>query len=462
MTGPVGTFATQPGAQARGGALAGRALMADLAVIATVVAVVGLFTVSPIMLESFGIAYITSGGGLLAKVYPSTLLAVGALGLRCLAARHPLRVLRRLMTDDAGVVLLLASVAVAGVFGAIVSKTPVSPLIDTFVLPVLFLLLLRDLEPGVLRWLALLLALILCVNAAMGLVEMLRGVHYLPPSIMEGVSSDPMRGDQVFDWRAGVANDWRATALLGHPLVNGLIGGGFIICLASPGTQWIPLSVRAPLLLLQGAAMFAFGARAALVLCIVFAGWQALRQALAALRRGARLEPRAVAFGLVGLGLAIAATAILFQIGFFDRTVERFSNDAGSASTRLTMFDLFQPLSWTDIVLGPDKDLVATGQRINGLEFGIESSWLGLILTYGLVVTAIIVAGLAAFSVSVIQACGRGALTVLSFYFILTSVAASLSGKTTSLAMCVIVALVFLRRDERQRCLRSALRMGPG
>lgn len=436
-----------------------RALLADLAVLATVAAVVGLFAVSPETLESRGFAYMTSGGGILSKFHPSTLIAIVALGLRCLATSRPLRTGWRVATGDTGAVLLLAGVAIAGLYATMISKTPVTPLVDTFALPVLVFLLLRDLDAAVVRWLALLIALILCANAVIAMIEFLRDWHLVTIDVPEDATADPTRGDATFDWRAQLAADWRATALLGHPLVNGLIAGSFILCLAAPGSRWLPAFVRAPLLLLQFVSLSAFGARAALVLTAALGGWMGLGQAVEAISRGARVKPAQIAIGLLAISLLIGAGAILLQSGFLDHTIERFGNDEGSATTRITMFNLFQPFSLSDLLLGPDQDVAATQQRLEGLEFGIESSWIGLVLIYGLVVTTILVVGLLAFSWSVIKACGRGTALVLIFYFILISVSASMSGKTTSFAMAIILTSVFLRKDERRRPLWSAKRV---
>ena len=289
------------------------------------------------------------------------------------------------------------------------------------------------------------------------MIEFLSHRHFVTLDIADGVSSDPTRGDVVFDWRAELMQDWRATALLGHPLVNGLIVGSFIMCLAAPGARWLPVVVRVAILALQVAAMFAFGARTSLVLSIGFASCLALWQAGEALGRGARFDPRAIATTILLVGVLVLGVAVLSETGFFDRTIERFASDAGSAQTRFTMFELFGPIPWSDLLLAPNQDVIATWQRLYGLEFGIESSWVGLALNYGLIVTTILILGLLAFSATVVRTCGRGTTLVLAFYFISVSGSASMSGKTTTFAMVVVLALVFLRRDERARPLRSAL-----
>ena len=359
-----------------------RALFAGLAVVATAGCLVALFGVSTLLLDKLGIPYTTSGGGVFAKVHPATVAALAACVFRCLAGGNPARTGWRLLTRDGRLVVTLAAVAVAGAFATLVSRQPVSPLVDTFVLPLLVFVLLRDLDAAVLRRLALLVLAMLLANAVIAMLEFTHGFHLVALDVPNGVTADPTRTDAVFDWRAEIANDWRATALLGHPLVNGLVVGVVIVCLAAPASAWLPDVVAVPLLLIEAASMFTFGARLSLVLAASLAGWYVLGRAVAA-ARGPGLARRRLALGVLVAGAAAVALAILAQAGFLDRTLERFTHDNGSASTRLTMFALFEPLSWDAILLGPDPEVVATWQRIQGLEFGIESSWIGLVLSYG-------------------------------------------------------------------------------
>ncbi len=431
-----------------------RDLFSLIALLSVFVAVVGIFAVSPIALEAAGIGYIDAGSSIFAKFHPATLVAGTAFLMRCLAARRPVHVAWRLVTGDAGVLLLLTSVLVAGVFAAVVDKTPVTPLVDTFILPALFFVLLRDLDRRAATWLAALVALVLVVNAGLAIVELLRGFHLIHAEVPADATEDPTKANGIFSWQADLAHDWRAEALLGHPLVNGLVIGSFMLCLAAPGAAWIPFLPRACLLGVQAVSLFAFGARTALVLSLVLTVWLAVVQAGEAIGRGVRLTPRLLASGVFALGIGIIVLALASYGGIIDRTLDRFSHDAGSASTRVTMFQLFTPISLSDLFLHPDKDLIATLQRVYGLEFGIESSWIGLTLTYGLIVAAILVAGFLAFWRSVLNVAGRGGILVFLFYLVLVSVTASLSGKTTTLAMVVALVVLFLRKDATASAAR--------
>ncbi len=425
-----------------------RAVFADLALAATVCAVVALFSLSPVTLEGMGIPYMTAGGGIFSKVHPATPLAGCALAFRAIAARHPISAAWRLLTADTGAVLLLCAFSIMVAYAAVISHTPFTPLIDTFALPALMFLILRDLDPRIQRGLGIVVLLIFCANAVAALTEFLGHRHLITIPVPAGVSADPTRGDATFDWRAQLANDWRATALMGHPLTNGLATGAIILCLVARGTFWLPAIVKAPVILLQAVAMLAFGARTALVLTIVLSLWLGGGSLLRLLKQGRRLGPQHVAYALVTVAILLLSVGLFSQTSLVEHTLERFQNDQGSATTRITMFYLFDPLSWSDIILGPDPEQVATQQRLQGLEFGIESSWVGLALTYGLAVTIMTLTALAAFTRSVVKATGPGTGVIALFFLIQVSTAASLSTKTTILAMTVSLLLILLQKDD--------------
>jgi hypothetical protein len=63
--------------------------------------------------------------------------------------------------------------------------------------------------------------------------------------------------------------------------------------------------------------------------------------------------------------------------------------------------------------------------------------------------SAVLIAGLAAFVVSVVRMSGRGAPAVFLFYFAGASTSTSLSSKTTSFAILTALVPLVLRKDDR-------------
>jgi hypothetical protein len=423
-------------------------LLQPVALALTVVAIVVLCVVSPLTLAIYGVDYDAAGGSALAKIHPGTYLAVMALAARLCAAPHPWRTLQRLLLAQPGLLIYLAALGLLALYVVAVARTPVTPLIDTFLLALILTLLIQGLDERIARLLAILLVAILAIDALLAIAEVSTGWRLIHISVPEGVTSDPTRTDLVFDWRA--------TALFGHPLENAMLMGAFLICLASAGTAWLGKGLRLGLGVLAVLAMFAFGGRASMV----FSGFFLLLLGLGGLARrlteGRAFSLRAAGAILLGLPLIGIGLAIIGETSLFERMAERFRADEGSALARLTMWSLFDPIPWRDLVLAPDQAVVKTWQRLQGLEFGIESFWVGFALTYGLIMSAVLIAGLAAFVVSVVRLSGRGALLVFLFYFAGASTSTSLSSKTTGFAILTAMILLVLRRENH-----SISRSGP-
>ena len=81
------------------------------------------------------------------------------------------------------------------------------------------------------------LGILLFANAVVALAEYLLNWRLVTFDLPPGVTGDPRRTDLVFDWRAALDLEWRATALLGHPLQNGLIIGAFVLILGLSGRR---------------------------------------------------------------------------------------------------------------------------------------------------------------------------------------------------------------------------------
>ncbi len=415
----------------------------------TLASIVTFFTVSQLVLAKFGINYETAGGSPLEKIHPGTYLAVCALVLRLASSPHPIDLLWRLMTHQIGLFLFICACLTATAYTVLFLKVPFTPLVDTFFLPIIFMLLLQDLDERAARLFALVLGILLCANALIALAEYLVNWRLVTFDVPEGVTGDPSRTDLVFDWRATLDLEWRATALLGHPLENGMIVTAFILCLAAPGAGWIPNVLRLPLLALEILSMVSFGARVSLIMTLLFTGLFAVRRVAVFLLRRQRLGlPTAIAAVLL-VPVAAGLAAYLTEARFFDRLIERFSDDSGSAATRVRMFEMFRPLHLYELLFGPDQALVATWQRLEGLEFGIESFWVGLPLLYGAVISAVLIGGLACFCHALVKMTGRGTAIVLLAFFLTASTSASLSSKTPAFGMITTIILLVLRKDAR-------------
>jgi hypothetical protein len=402
--------------------------LSKLADAATLGGIVLFFTMSSMLLFTFGLRYEAPGGSALEKIHPGTLLVLAGFLLKALALGNPLRMAPLILARRPELVVYLATWALLMAQAILVQKIPFTPLIDTFLLPFLAFPAIATLEPASRRLAERLLHGLLAANALLGLAEFLSGWRLTP----------------YYAGTVLIEADWRSTALLGHPLANAMMTGVYAVVLARGGGSLAPLA-RLMLIGLQVLAMAAFGGRAALVMMLLILAMVLL----GGLRRGlggARFDARAPIAAFALLPLAGLAVYGLIESGFLDRLLERFVSDQGSAGARIAIFSLFAPFPLRDILLGPDPGLLETLRNIEGLEFGIESFPIGMVLSYGLLVSAIFFVGLAAFCVALLRETRAGTLTVLVFFFIVAATSVSLSAKTVQLAQLTIVVLILLPR----------------
>lgn len=389
------------------------------------------FLVSPMLLDRWGFNYGLAGGSALEKMHPGTWLILMAFACRAAAEGNPLAFLVAVARGYGALCLYLCGWALLMAQAMLVQKIAFTPLLDTFLMPALLLVLLADLPGAALRRLAGALHAVMAANALIALFEFFTGQR-LTPFLVAGFE---------------ISGEWRATALLGHPLSNAALTGCYVLVLMAGGWRSLPRGSVLPLVALQTVAMVAFGGRAALVLLLLAL---ALKGGLMLLRllAGARvpLSSACVAAALLPLGVAVVYGAV--EAGFFDRFAQRFVSDDGSASARLAMVQVLQAFPFGDILIGPDPARLATLVRVEGIEFGIESFWIAMILTYGLAASAALFAGLGLFCLEIARAAGGRGLPVLLYFFAVASTSVSLSSKTVLLGMAVALIVPILRLER--------------
>ena len=162
-------------------------------------------------------------------------------------------------------------------------------------------------------------------------------------------------------------------------------------------------------------ALFAFGGRASLVVTLFVLAALSIGWLFKVAAGGVHSFGR-WAYVLLAAPLLLGCVQALIERGFFDRVLARFSHSAGGAETRSKMFDLFPAFSLESLLLGPDQAILATHQRLEELEFGVESFVVGFILNYGALITVLLLAGLGAFVAALLQVRGRGAIPGLMVF----------------------------------------------
>jgi hypothetical protein len=386
-----------------------------------------LFLISEQRLKAWGVNYEDPGGNPLSKVHPGTWAIFAAFGLAALRSGNPVSFLNKLgrwggLSIFFGVWSMLLVVIV------VFEKTPFTPIIDSFLLPmVIFAIAVERIGPKA-RSVALLIHALLAANAVLGIIEYLTGWRLTPFTA----------GDYA------QTNDWRSTAFLGHPLANASIVGVYIVALALGGGRDLPSWLRPPMMILQMAAMVAFGGRAALVLTVFLLLGIALKRVFDVFR-GRRVPlPRAALICFCAPFL-IGAVTIAAQAGFFDRLLERFVQDNGSAEARVIMMRVFAMFPLRQIVFGPDQNWLTSLQYEEGINYGIESFWVSFILEHGLIISLIFFAGLAAFCVDLARATRPATILLLVHFFGVASSSISLTAKSCTFGLFVAIVMYMMR-----------------
>ena len=333
-----------------------------------------------------------------------------------------------------GLAIFFATWILLFIYSAFIQKAPATPLVDTFLLPVILFLLVNDTGEKQKRALALVIHLVMTANAVIGISEYIGGFRLTPSTVgMETIEID-----------------WRSTALLGHPLGNASMAGAYVLALGLGGGRDIAPLLRPLSIALQLVAMITFGGRASLVMTLGLLAAVAIGH-LARILRGARLDLLFLAMACFALPFVATACVAAAQGGFFDQMLDRFVNDNGSASTRVTMFKLFEIFPLRDIVLGPDLGTLQSIQYLEGINYGIESFWIGFIMTNGLAISLIFFAGLAAFCWDLVSVTRPATGLLLFYFFAVASTSVSLSVKTCLFGMFVLLVLTLMRREPGSR-----------
>jgi hypothetical protein len=391
----------------------------------TLLAILLVFALSPMALDWMGLDYDEPTGNPLTKIHPGTVVAgfallawVVALGLRGFMAR---------LLAYPGLVAFVAATVFLMVYDLAAVREPVTPLIDTyaftFFLMAALLLDPKAPSPG----LRLVVHAFFAANALLGLAEFLFKWRLFPIEI------------GIF----GPVDDWRSSALFGHPLTNSILVATYIVVLLSGGHGFGPRA-RMAMIFLQLAALVVFGGRTALVISLGAGGVAILVAALRVLR-GGRMRVGDVILVALVVPLLALFVGILAERGFFDLLIERFVSDAGSAQTRIIMLHLLQELSWNDFLFGADRGVIATLVQMEGLEYGIESFEVAMIIKYGAVPCLLFFAGLLAVVLEVVRNARPTALLPFGCFFAIASTSLSIAEKTPQLGMAAAVIFILMR-----------------
>ncbi|MCB1544109.1 MAG: VpsF family polysaccharide biosynthesis protein, partial [Rhodoblastus sp.] len=385
-----------------------------------------LFGVSAMTLSALGVAYDQAGGSFLQKFHPATYMASLALAVRFIARARPLGWLAEQTARFPGATYFVTTWIVMIVFAAVAQKAPISPIIDSFLCSVAFLVLYADADERTRATMRVALHAFMFVNACIGIVEFV--THWrLTPYVAAGKV---------------ILHDYRSTALLGHPLVNAAVGAAYVLMLLYGADRAVGWGLRLVLVGVQLASFVTFGGRTAIVLSVALGAPRLARPALEVLA-GRRFDMRAALVAALSAPVLLAAIVLLAQRGTFDGLLERFADDKGSADARLLIFQLFDYFSFDELLFGPDQQRLASIQNTLGIEYGIESSWFGFLFGYGAFMTLFFLAAFAALMWEFWRRSRPGAWALFLYILVQLSSAAGISVKSLVFDQFVVLLLAF-------------------
>lgn len=401
----------------------------------TFLSVLALFLLSGQMLNLVGIPYDATGGNPLIKIHPASYLSMLALVAWIVADGGPSVFLGRTWRENPGLLVLFLAIGLLTFQVIVVQKTPISQVTDNFVLTACLFAALVRLRPGEMKLFALVVQAILVVNSFLGYAEVLGGFRLTPLTV----------NGEVLAW------DWRATALLGHPLMNAMTTAVCLVSLAL-GAGPFRRTPRLMLVLFHFGALFFFGGRTAIVLSaaalVAIASFGFARLVL-----GRRFSMAVVAVAILATTFLTIGAILAVDGGLIDKIIGRFVDDEGSAMARVAMLSIFRDMSWPEILFGPNFAAVKAMLPKIGTPLAIESAYIGFVAYYGGFVTLFFLMGLAAFFAELVRRFGPPVLMPLGIYFLISTAVSSFSTKSLELALLttLIITAFACRRQPFAR-----------
>jgi hypothetical protein len=384
-----------------------------------------LGTMSPELLNAWHVHYISAGGAFFEKLHPATYLMSLALLLLLLRGGVVGEIDRMISNSKLLLVYLFACVLL--VIQCLALDRPFTGVIDTFLLPLIVVLVVWNLAPRRRKPLIFAIHLFIWINIGIGFYEYFSGHRLVPITL----------GDVV-------VTDWRSTALLGHPLTAAGIVAMYIMTLVLRPQRsfW-----AVPAVLVAVSSLMAFGGRTALIsVIVVFAGCALVQ--CGRLICGERVRLPSVIAAICLTMLAGAVISIVLSAGTFDSMIDRFSSDNGSAHARIATLHFLSQFDWKEILLGTEANRSTSLQTMMGLAYGIENFWIASIVQYGLIQTALITIGLVCFFAEVLRRSASGAWVTVLFICIVAASSVSFSSKNITLAVYVALIVLLLPRER--------------
>jgi hypothetical protein len=305
-------------------------------------------------------------------------------------------------------------------------------------LPLLFSVVLWQLSGPQKRPILWALHLVIVTNIVIGYYEYFSGHRLIPLSL----------GDVV------LLGEWRASALLGHPLTASGVVAAYVIALVFRPAICPPVMLRLFLIVFSLASLMAFGGRTSLITVLLILGSAATFR-IFRLLRGERVSLLTASAAICLLFVGAAAIFLALDSGIFNKMLLRFSSDKGSAMSRYAALNLLSHFDWHELFWGPDPVRAASLQNSVGLKHGVEDFWISCIVQYGILSTIVLTIGLAGLFTEILKRAAGAAWLILLLVIIVAASSVSFSSKNIQLAQfAVLITLLLPREGPTSRALR--------
>jgi hypothetical protein len=337
-----------------------------------------LLLLPPNLLEAAGYSYIDQGGPVFEKLHPASYLIVLA-GLvrsaqilrgRSFQSFYP-QALWGIMIYILAILSMFAAGSIQGT-----SQNFLSFYIDSLLVPGFLLLCLITENKKTLSTLAWAILAAEFVNAVVGIGESLSQTHLLP---VYGSFAENAENSEDFDPSIN-SLEFRALALHGHPLANGLITSAALLAFYD---AFASLALR---LIFRGmllCALLAFGGRTAFVTVLVLLPFLHIPAIARAVNRRELRYDRVAALLIMALVIPLSCWLLLSNTNLGSRIFENFFWDE-SAEVRFTSLGVLDLVNADQITFGVPRTTVELFERELGIP-GFENFWVLLFLRSGLV-----------------------------------------------------------------------------
>ncbi|RYU46109.1 hypothetical protein ERW49_10595 [Aliivibrio finisterrensis] len=383
------------------------------------------------MLEGMGIQYVSEGGTPLLKIHVYSYIILLTIGLFTLkeGVKEQLFHLDTLAKPWLFSVIMVSFVIIYGLFRY--GTSGMAYIIDTFLTPLLFLLLLSRLNENECQRLLSLVAGLLFFNSIIAIIEFITASRVVNVDISS------------FSY-------FRSTALLTHPLNNALITAGLTILIFN--RTRIPSIIYLSIILL---AMFAFGGRAALGILLLFSFIASLPYVFRFFTHGIEISKQRFATMLCLSYFAIIAVGIvLIKSGITERIISKLHVDE-SASARFDVFYLLDQLSLTEWLFGASANLQSAIDLYLGISV-IENFIIGWIFSFGLIFTIPLLLVLVILFGSLLLRAGGISYIAVPAFFLVSITNNSLTTKTPALLFMITTLFLISRiKNNSQKSFKG-------